>query len=133
MSGFSLIELVVVMLLVAILSAIAVPVYTQATVVMAREAAITQLHVVAAAVERLAVSTGDYVHIDAKQLPLRGLGKKSPYQLYFMSKGYAHFQIQAVPTRAQFEKDKGCGTLTLTDENQEFVSGKSSVSACWRD
>jgi type IV pilus assembly protein PilE len=135
--GITLMELLTVMVIVGILSAIAIPSYTRYMMRTKRTDATVALTGFAQALERCftrlqtynlagcqlgvpAIQNNDYtVTIDA---PNAATTPPSP--------GTTTFRITATPTGGQAQDTK-CGALSLTDAGVQSVSGTGPPSECW--
>jgi type IV pilus assembly protein PilE len=125
-SGFTLIELMITVAIVAILVAIAVGSYDFATVKTRRAAAKACLTEGAQFMERY--YTIHFSYEDAV-LPACSADVTDFYTVGFDAAPDAgSFKIQAVPQGAQANSDTRCGTLWL---NQTGQKGATDVDACW--
>lgn len=123
--GFTLIELMIVVAIVGILSAIAYPSYTEYVRKGHRAEARTGLLQAAQWLERAATATGSYpttLPDNLKKVP----GER--YDISFESSSTVAFVLKAAPKGAQ-TGDK-CGTYKLGHNGkQEVTSG--TVAECW--
>jgi len=137
--GFSLIELMVVVAVVGILSAIAFPAYREYVAKSRRADAQAALVGWAGAMERYFVQSNSYdgaADADGvptmypSQVPLEG-GTAS-YWLRITSLTDTDFTLAAQPTGSQ-AADK-CGTLTLDAAGRQGVTGASvAATECWKN
>lgn len=142
-SGFTLIELMMVVVIVAVLMAIAIPSYTGYAKKARRaeaKAALTGLSIV---LERFYSerSPSTYVgaalgtdpnDIFADYAPIDGPAANKTYTLSITSQSASGYTIKAIPTGGQ--ATDVCGTLTLTSLGVKGVEGASSGqtwSDCW--
>jgi type IV pilus assembly protein PilE len=129
-AGFTLVELMVVVTIVAILAAIAFPAYRSHVVKTQRSAAKACLSQYAQFMERH--YTTQLTYVDAA--PVLGCASEGnmPLHYAFSVTGLSAtaYTAQAAPTAAFAARDTQCGTLTL---NQLGVRGVSpgSVADCW--
>jgi type IV pilus assembly protein PilE len=131
--GFTLIELMIVVTLVAILSAIALPAYQSQVRKSRRSDAVAAIAAVQAAQERFRANNTAYTTNLTTALPAGlGLSATSPAGRYTISVTVAtgtNYTVQAVATAAGGQTaDTGCTTLTTT------VTAGSAVNtpaACW--
>jgi type IV pilus assembly protein PilE len=139
--GFTLIELMVVVAVLGILAAIAIPSYTQYITRSNRAGAQQVLLEVAGDLERRFTTNGCYnrttvadcrgqtgsdAAISRTRAPLEGT------QRYTISVAYANsgqsFTLTATPNFSDGE----CGNFTLTQTGAKGISGTGSLANCWR-
>lgn len=135
--GFSLIEIMIAVVIVAVLAAIAWPMYQRHVVRTNRTAASACVQQAAQFMERFYTlnmrydtdRSGTAVALPALECtaPLQGR-----YAISIAASGTNTYTLQAVPEGVQASRDAGCGTLTLDQSGQRQVSGSDGVSACWR-
>lgn len=129
-SGFSLLELLVALTIVAILSAIAYPNY-QAHVLKTRRAeAKVALMDLAARLEQYRL-----IHHSYKGATLSDLGKspateKNHYRLKIETTTENYYVIAAIPKGPQV-KDTRCGTLTYKEQGEKGITGSGTTVECW--
>lgn len=133
-SGFTLIELMIVVAIIAILAAIAYPSYTRYVLRTYRTQAEADLLEYAALAERWHTVNNTY-----KGFSLPGGGSVSSprdaatvrYTISILEGASATaFKLQAVPAEAQSSDQ--CGTLTINQANVKTVGGQGAVLAdCW--
>jgi type IV pilus assembly protein PilE len=133
--GVTLMELLVVVTVIGILSAIAVPAYRQYSMRVARTDAKRELLSVSSKLERCFTRTTDY------QIASRGSADACVELDYSTDSGtytiegeieQLEFTLSAVPAGGQL--DDKCGTFTLTSAGQQDVVGEDgSMTAvrCW--
>lgn len=137
-SGVTLIELLIVVVVIGILAAIALPSYQEHVRRSARGEAKTVLTEIAGIMERNYSGNGCYHRADGNcgnatttvtvpfsQSPKTGTAR---YNISFATLTAQTFTVQAVPTGAQV--GDACGTLSLTQAGQMSVTG-STVEECW--
>jgi type IV pilus assembly protein PilE len=142
-TGFSLIELMVVVAVVAILAALAYPSYTAYIQRGARAAAKAALMENAQFMERKYTISNCYqctgevigtIGIPKTQSPDTGTADYDPIELVDASTDAGSYLLQAVPTGRMVDDD--CGTLTLDGIGNKGVTGQPAGStldavACW--
>jgi type IV pilus assembly protein PilE len=135
-SGFSLIEIMVVVAIIGIISAIALPSYQEYVAKARRATAMTVILENAQFMERYFTQNGTYLNSGANPtLPVTEApkdGNSKFYDITFSGTNTAtSFTLQAAPKGAM--ASDACGTLTYTSAGAKGVSGGSkSASDCWR-
>lgn len=130
-SGFSLIEVMVVIAIVAILAAVAYPSYQEYLARGRRADAKAVLLETAQFLERFYTQNGTYVGAGLPFAEAPKDGAVKYYDISFVAAQTAtNFQVQAVPKNAQ-SGDK-CGSLRVNQSNQKTVSGTTlDAATCW--
>lgn len=140
-AGFTLIELMIVVVIIAILSAIAVPAYYQHVVKTRRVAAEGCLSEYANYMERFYTTNLRYdKDVDGNALSLPQLDCATPartgndytYQAPSSSLTSYAYTLQAVPKGSQLAKDSQCGTLSIKQDGTRAASGPGGVALCWK-
>lgn len=126
--GFTLMEVMVVVAVVAILSAIALPSYNAYVIKTRRSAATVCLQERAQLMERYYTTKLTYVDAPA---PAACDGIVNSYTVAFESTPTAKaFVLTATPSTSQ--KDPKCGTLSLNQKGERGESGTAASAAeCW--
>jgi type IV pilus assembly protein PilE len=132
-SGFTLIEIMIVVMIVAILAAIAIPQYHKYVVRSHRVDARRALLDLAGREEKIFYSTNTYTST------LADMGSDAATlagQYYGLSIGNADaktFTITASAVDPQKTEDPGCATLSITREGAQTFTGDGSASKvdCW--
>lgn len=133
--GFTLIELVVVVLIIAILSAVAIPSYRRYVVRSHRTDAQRALTEVAARQERYLYSNNAY----ATSLPAIGSSSDMAGSYYTVAIDPASatsagttFTVVATAVGSQKQDDKLCQTISLDQAGRQTSTGSTSNDpACW--
>lgn len=123
-SGFSLVELVIVVAIIAILLSIATPTYLRFGMRAHRADAITQLLEAAACQERHRAATGRYD--TAHCLPQQS----RRYQYAWARTSSGGYTLRAAPQGGQ-RRDR-CGTLSLSHDGAMSADGPGGNERCWR-
>lgn len=139
--GFSLVEMMVAMLLIAVLLGLAVPGYRQYVMNSHRQAAHSFMLVLAESQERFFTENKTYasgltdlgyasdtVSIDNSGQVVASGSSAAIYTISFVNPLTASYSTQAVPVNGQAD-DTDCGTLTLASDGTRTASGGGSD--CW--
>lgn len=129
--GFTLVELMVVVMIVAILSAIAIPSYTRHIARTNRSAAKACLSEAAQFMERYYTTNLTY---DGATLRL-GCQTESKldqrYTLAVSNLDAKTYTVTATPVGAQASRDVRCGALSVDQDGKRGAEGVGGVADCW--
>ncbi len=128
--GFTLIELVIVMVIIGILIAVAVPSYNSYIQASRRADGKAALLNLAAQMERYFTTNNTYVGATLANIGSSATSPSGYYNLSITSATASNYTIQAAPTGAQ-ASDSLCSTLTLNQLGQKGDTGTGSVTDCW--
>jgi type IV pilus assembly protein PilE len=137
-AGFTLLELMIVVAIVAILSAIAYPSYSHYVIKTRRTAAKACLSEFSNFMERYYTTNLRYdqssdttpVPIVEPTLDCEGTQQTGNYYSYnFGTPTASAYTVSAIPTAAQVDPE--CGTLTLDQGGTRTASGTAGVAGCW--
>ncbi len=129
--GFTLVELMIVVVIAGILAAIAYPSYNQYVTKSKRSAAESFMLTVANRQEQYMLDARSYA------ATLSALGLTTPsdvapnYSVALSGVTSTTYTITATPTGAQQTNDTKCANLTLNQTGAKGISGTGSVAACW--
>lgn len=129
--GLTLIELMVALVMVAILTAVALPSYRQYVQKSRRADATTTLLTLAQAMERWYSERGTYAGATVGSGGLmRSSSPQGFYTLSITAQDANGFSISAAPAGAQ--TGDACGSYTLEEDGTRSLSGATLTSAqCW--
>jgi type IV pilus assembly protein PilE len=137
-AGFTLIELMIVVVIVAILAGIALPSYQNAVMKTWRNKAQGCLTEMAQGMERRFTAALSYEGPSATPglLPPNSCsiedGMAARYAFDFTADPTANaFTLRATPQGSQAARDTACGTLTIDQTGLRGVSGTGGADFCW--
>ncbi|HUQ09065.1 MAG TPA: type IV pilin protein [Steroidobacteraceae bacterium] len=135
--GVTLLEILVVLLVVGIIAALAMPSYRQHMVRVNRTEATSTLYEIASAEERHYLHRGSYTS-DVTGAPPEGLGlardgaHRYEYTVSIAGDGQS-FIARATPVRdGGQDSDAECLGFSLDHRGRRAVSGSRDTSSCWR-
>lgn len=129
--GFSLLELLIVMAMIAILTAIAYPLYTSHLVKSRRNQAEIALWHLASQLEAFYSLQSSYQGATLENLGVNTYTDDHSYQLTIQSVTDSSYQITALPLGQQNKTDLHCGILGLNEKGEQSVSGAATPNSCW--
>ena len=121
-SGFTLLELLLVIVMIGILASISVGRYNRYVQESNRRAAVTQLYVLQQAMERNRLQSGQYATI-AEQT-IKG------YVISSTSNSGVEYVLKATPIENN-GGDMNCGTLSINHQDQRTASAGDAIE-CWQ-
>ena len=128
-SGVTLMELLIVMVIVGLLVAIAVPSYRNYVVRGNRSDAKAALLLVSGALERCYTRFNSYVDVGCT-VTIPATSSEQHYQITAPTRTALEYSLTATPQGAQ-ANDTGCANFTLTSANVKGVSGTKTWQECW--
>lgn len=131
-SGFTLIELMIVLAIIAILTVIAYPTYTRYITKTRRVAAEGCLSENANFMERFYTTNLTYKTAVLPTFDCDSTGNYYTYDLPASSLSVSAYVVRAVPQGAQKNNDTKCGILTLDQTGKRVaLNDPTGVAGCW--
>lgn len=129
-AGFTLLELMIVVAIVAILSAIAIPSYQKYILRAHRTDATRALQDMASREENYYFNNNTYPSTNASiGAPL--VTTNGYYSLTIPSSSATNYTVMATPLTTQL-KDTACGKFSLNHAGVQSISGTSDAVTCWQ-
>lgn len=128
--GFTLIEMMIVVVVIGVLAAIALPSYQEHVRKTRRAAATADLSDIAQRAERHHTVNNTYAGFD---LPFEFSPQEGTafYEIEISDVGQSTFTLTAAPINAQAGDAERCGTYTLSHTGRRQVSGPWGLERCW--
>ena len=125
--GFTLIELMIVVAIVAFLASIALPSYRNFVVRSNRAEAVADLSELASWLERQYTIFGSYDNASMPNLPFSSSPRtgNAKYTITLTSPTSSTYLLTSTPTGGQLTDDTTCGTLTLSNTSRKCITGSS--------
>jgi type IV pilus assembly protein PilE len=130
-TGFSLLELLIVMALIAILAAISYPLYTSHLVRARRNQAEVALLYLASQLESYYTLQSTYQGASVSALGVNPYTDGHFYQLSIQTATATGYIIAATPFNQQAREDPSCASLFLNELGEKTVSGSKPADLCW--
>lgn len=127
--GFTLIEIMIVVAIVAILAAIAIPSYQDQAIKTRRSDGMAALTNAAQQLERCFSQNGKYTACPGYADGAPVTSDEGWYSVGIVTTA-STYTLTATPQGAQ-TKDTDCANLTLTQTGKKGISGTATVDDCW--
>lgn len=134
-SGFTLVELMITVAIMAILTAIVIPSYKAYVVKANRGAAKACMGEYAQFMERYYTTAGNLSYAGAS--PSLGCASDANLNAAYTFSVSVNvnsprlYTVTATPTGAQLSRDTQCGTLTLDQAGTRNRTGSAALTSCW--
>lgn len=129
-SGFTLVEVVIVVLILSVLAAIAYPAYQNSVVKTRRNAAKACVMEASQFLERFYTTNLTYVGAAFPGCNA-GTDVTNHYAVVPAIAGARAYTVTATPVGLQLAKDTECGTLSLNNTGLKTKTGTQSLDFCW--
>lgn len=133
--GFTLIELMITVAIVAILASVAYPSYTQYIVRSNRSSAVSFVMNLASRQEQYNLDARQYTNqlslLGAATIPAEVSNNYNVTVAVDNTVAPPVYSVTATPTGTQLARDTQCGTLQIDQTGVTTISGTSTVSKCW--
>jgi len=128
--GFTLIEILIVIAIIGILAAIALPAYQDSVLKGGRAEGKAALLNTAQQLERCFSEFNAYNNANCPTFVNPALTENGRYAISFSAVAATTYTLQAVPQGGQ-TGDTRCGTLTLNQAGAKTESGTGTLAECW--
>ena len=127
--GFTLIELMVVVVIIGVLAAIALPAYQDRVVSTRRNAAKACILERSQFLERF--YTTNLTYVGANPPPCQSQGDLAAFYTFGQVLAARTYTVTATPIGQQLARDTKCGTLSINNTGVKTKTGSESVDFCW--
>jgi type IV pilus assembly protein PilE len=132
MHGFSLLELMIALIIVGILSAVCVPIYSDHLIHARRLEAEVNLIKLANALEQFHLVNNTYQNADLAALGFPNKIADNQYHLLITQANDDDYAIEARPLDKQAQSDVLCASLRLSSDGKREITGTGKLTDCWR-
>jgi type IV pilus assembly protein PilE len=135
-AGFTLVEVIIVVLIISVLAAIAYPAYQNSVVQTRRNAVKACLSEASSFMERFYTTNLRYdqtIAGAAVALPpcAAGTDITNHYTVALTAVGRNNYTLTATPINLQAARDTKCGTLSINNIGTKTKTGTDTVDFCW--
>lgn len=130
-NGFSLIEILIVLMIIGIVSSLSIAHYSTYFAKEKRLEAISLLQQLSLAMENYYFEAHTYEHVTLKDLKISTTHLKNNYQFSIQTENGDGYVLMAKPLSHQTEHDIECGTLKLYANGKKEVTGSAGLDNCW--
>lgn len=130
-TGFSLLELLIVIATIGILCAFSIPIYSQHVTHTRRLEAEMSLFKLASALEKHHLLYGTYQSATLQNLGFTKIIADNFYELQIITANETGYLITAKPLAKQATTDSLCNHLLLDSQGTKNITGTGSLTACW--
>lgn len=129
-SGFTLMEMLIVIVIMVILSSLSIPSYTQYVALSHRQTAEQILSRLSIALEEYELTNGTYRDVSLEKLGLDEI-HSNYYHFEMVNATDTTYTLEAVPIGLQAARDSACGSLVLNSQGEKSDTGVISAADCW--
>lgn len=129
--GFTLIEMMIVVAIIAVLAAIALPAYTKYITKTNRVAASACVSENASYMERYYTTNLSYKDATLPGLECGTAAQTGQHYTYALKATSSTYTITATPTGSQASRDTSCASLGMDQDGTRTVSGSGNLADCW--
>ena len=129
--AFSLVELLIVVAIIGIVSAIALPTYQQHVLRANRTQASTALMDLSSKMQQYFVQHNSYEGATLSSIGMSATTENHLYQLHIQVESPTTYLLQAIPQGRQAKEDTQCATFTYDQVGVKGITGNATVADCW--
>jgi type IV pilus assembly protein PilE len=130
-SGMTLLELLITLSIIAILTMIGLPLYSQHFIHQNRIEAEITLEKLAASLEQYNTLNNSYKNATLSGLGIPSTVAKNNYTIAIADATDTDFLLTATPSETQAQKDNACLTLSLNSKGEKGITGAGQMDDCW--
>ena len=134
-NGYSLIELLSVLVIVAMISSIAYPIYASAQLRLNRVEAKQALLSLQNSYERYFMTHNSYekakIGEGSHSILATDITTKGGYKLEISEQKAGYYVLTAIPYSSSAKKDLECASFTLSSYGEKDITGTGNIHTCW--